>query len=94
MDYKICPLTEICPIYKNWADQTGKKKIDLISLVPSRENPYFCLAKEASEDPMTEEGIPIGEELRDKLHNFRSPCTWVDSLNLLYRISNKIGDKK
>ena len=56
----ICPITDICPVYKNWTEQTKDRRIDVIYL----EDKYRCLAKVAIEDPATEGWILSNEELK------------------------------
>jgi len=85
---EICPYTENCIIYRNWAEQTKDRRIDIIIHLPSN---YNCLAKTALEDPTSEGGILVNKEIEKRLTNIDSPCSHITLLNLLKSIKERNG---
>ena len=61
-----CPNTARCPFYLNWLDYTRNDRKDVIILQGHKENAHYdCLTLIALDD--FETGIPIGQELKDRL---------------------------
>lgn len=81
----LCPHTETCPFYKNWKDQRAPdRRVNVISKIG--DSPFHCLVLGAVEDPATEGGIPIENELKGRLSNPDERsflCSHLTLLNLL-----------
>ena len=84
----LCPYTEPCPFYKNWIEQGREGRVNVISKFG--DGKYNCLVLTAIQDPATEGGIPIGENLRSKLSNsdrISLECSHIELLNLLNNLT-------
>ena len=79
----LCPYTQICPIYQNWTEQTKDKRVDVIvSKEDQGDISYDCLALISIFDHPTEGGIPIGQELKIRLHGQEEiGCSHLTLLN-------------
>ena len=98
MDYwLICQHTENCKIYKNFAEQARKERIDIIEK-NSLFNKYDGLALNflSDSDPVAKEGILIMNNLKNMIEqkdNFRNiKCSHIEKLNLLEKRSSKLDN--
>lgn len=74
----ICPYTESCPIYRNWTEKSGDLRLNIIN----KGNRYSCLALTAIQDPITEGGVEINEELSRRLSSPTDyECSHIELLN-------------
>ncbi len=60
----LCPDSEKCLIYQNYAEKTDRKNIDIIQRVGSE---YACFALVITQKPVAEGGIGIGDKLKKRI---------------------------
>lgn len=77
---EICPYTETCIIYKNWAKSQKNKWIDVIDL--GIEDCYECSAR-ANLMNKFEKISDFPDEIWERLSIVYSPCSHITLLNLL-----------
>lgn len=73
----ICPNTETCPVYRNWAEQTNDHRLDIINF---SNHKYLCLASIAIYDQTSEGGIPEGN-LKGRIIGEDAGCALIKLLN-------------
>ncbi len=80
-----CPHLEKCPFYKNWVEQTGDSRIDVIVKELNMANfRYNCLTLIALDD--LEVPMAMNEELSNRLNYPKeTKCSHITLLNLLNR---------
>jgi len=90
----ICPHTENCLVYKNWAEQTGDSRLEVISGIgiPNAVD-YSCLALTAIRDPITEGGVFIDKILEKRLapRPQEIKCSHIELLNRISKLSERLG---
>ena len=78
----ICPYTETCLLYKNWTEKSRDYRLNIIN----KSSRYSCLALIAIQDPITEGGVEINEELSKRLLKPNDyECSHIELLNLSRR---------
>jgi len=104
MPAQYCPHHGTCPFYKNWTEKTGDKRTDVIIVTPTRavtatgdlQGVYYdCLTLMALDDPATEGGITMTDELKSRLSNSDErdfDCSYLGLLNRLNDLEIKINE--
>lgn len=86
----ICPHIENCVLYKNLSKKGNDNRLGVIF---PKEKGYDCLALIATQDPSSEGGVSIDEDLQKRLpENNRTmnyECSHIKLLNLLEELKNR-----
>ena len=83
----ICERADICPIYKNWVEQTKDNRLDIIQKISGTSGgpgcfhnykSYCCIALDALSDKET--GIPKNKELTERIKSKNPQCSVLEFL--------------
>ena len=90
-DSYICPFTENCDVYSNWASQQDEE--EQIDIIYHSLKGYYCFAKIALTNPEMPGGVLLNPGLEKRLKNKTAGCSWIELMNLFHEMHSLIIPK-